>query len=206
MKKFKCRASAGGSLMTNPRAKGEMLSETTKNYVKDWMIEQIFGVQKNIKSKYLEKGIKLEDEAIDLAIQWLDLPFAIKNEESFEDEYFTGTPDLILKDEVIDIKCSYSAFTFPLFEDNCPESGYIYQLQIYMHLTGKKRARVVFMLLNTPEDIAPWEDHFNYDKIPVKYKHKAFSVEYDPSVIEKLQDRVKQSREYIKNLNYGIIK
>ena len=33
MKEFKCRASAAGKLMTNPRNKSESLSETTKTFI-----------------------------------------------------------------------------------------------------------------------------------------------------------------------------
>ena len=104
---FKCRASAAGKLMTNPRNKTEILSETTKSYVKEWMKSQIYGYKKEITSKEMNKGIIFEDTAIDKAIECLDLPFAIKNEHRFEDEFFTGEPDLLLQDEVIDIKNSW---------------------------------------------------------------------------------------------------
>lgn len=200
MKTFKIRSSAAGKLMTNPKLKSETLSKTTKTYLQEWTKEQIYGFQKEISSKYLEKGIRLEDEAIDKSITWLDLDMALKNEETFEDEYFTGTPDLILENEIIDIKCSYDLFTFPLFETECPNSDYEAQLQVYMHLTGKKSARVVYLLLNTPDDIAPWESKFNYDDIDVKYRFKAFTVNYDPEVIEKLKERVIESRKYIDSL------
>ena len=31
-------------------------------------------------------------------------------------------------------------FSFPLFETELPEKDYFYQAQVYMHLTGKKKA------------------------------------------------------------------
>ena len=113
---FKARASSSGKLMTAPRLKTEILSETTKTYVKEWLTEQIYGFRKNINNKYLSKGLWLEDEAIDKTIELLDLSFAIKNEKSFEDDFFTGTPDLIVDGVVYDTKCSWDCFTFPLFE------------------------------------------------------------------------------------------
>ena len=100
MKEFKARASSAGKLMTAPRNKSEALSETTKSYIKEWLIEQIYGFRKEIKSKYIDKGNKLEDTAIDKAIEWLDLDFVMKNEDSFEDDFFTGTPDIITNDEI----------------------------------------------------------------------------------------------------------
>jgi len=54
------------------------LSETSKTYAENWLKEAIYGVRKEIKSKYLTKGLTLEDEAIDTAINWLDLPFVLK--------------------------------------------------------------------------------------------------------------------------------
>ena len=50
---FKCRASALGKLMTNPRSKSETLSQTTKSYLEEWVKEQIYGIKKQINSKYL---------------------------------------------------------------------------------------------------------------------------------------------------------
>lgn len=197
---FKCRASAAGKLATNPRSKTETLSETTKTFAKEWLIEQIYGYRKEIKSKYLDKGNQLEDVAIDKAIEWLDLKFALKNEKSFEDDFFTGTPDLVLEDEVIDIKISYDCFTFPLFESEIPTKDYFYQVQVYMHLTGKKKARVVYLLLNTPENIAPWEEPKDYENQPKENRIKTFEFEYQPEVIELLQDRIKEVRKFLKSL------
>lgn len=168
------------------------------------MKENIYGYRKEIKSKYLEKGTVLEDIAIDKAIEWLDLPFVIKNEKSFEDEFFTGTPDLILENEVIDIKCSYDCFTFPLFEEELPTDDYYYQLQVYMHLTGKKKGRVVYVLLNTPEEIAPWEEEKDYDDLDKKYRVKSYEFDFDEKVIEDLKEKVLLTREYLKEITKWI--
>ena len=195
---FKCRASGAGALMTNPRNKNEALSETTKTFVHEWIKENIYGVKKQISSKEINKGIEFEDMAIDKAIEWLDLPFAIKNEKRFEDDFFTGEPDLILQDSVHDIKNSWDAFTFPLFDTEIPTKGYEYQVQIYMHLTGLKRASVDYVLLNTPE--TPWSMEIDYTHLDKKFRIKTFEFEYDSEIIAKLQERVLLIREYINTL------
>jgi hypothetical protein len=194
---FKIRASAAGSIMTNPRSKSETFSETTLTFVEDWLKEQIYGVKKDFSSKYTKKGITLEDEAIDKSIEWLDLPVVLKNELPLSDEHFTGTPDLILDDEVLDIKCSWDAFTFPLFDNEIPTKDYMYQLQVYMALTGKRKARLVYVLLNTPEEINPYGINPNYDELDKKYRIKTFAIEYDESIISDLRARVEQIREYL---------
>lgn len=196
---FKIRASAAGKLMVNPRSKSETLSETTKTYVHEWAKEHIYGVKNEIKSKYLDKGLILEDTAIDKAIEWLDLPFTMKNEKFFEDDFFTGTPDLIVEGVVYDIKCSWSCFSFPLFENEIPTKDYFSQLQTYMHLTGCKKAVLTYVLLNTPEELT-YEPQHNYDNVDKKYKIKTFEIEYDPEVIEELKNRIINVRNYIKTL------
>ena len=196
---FKIRASATGKLMVNPRAKNETLSETTKSYIQEWAKEQIYGVKNQIKSKYLDKGLMLEDTAIDKAIEWLDLPFTMKNEKFFEDDFFCGTPDLIVNDVVYDIKCSWSCFSFPLFENEIPTKDYFYQLQTYMHLTGCKKAVLTYVLLNTPEELT-YEEKHNYDNVDKKYKIKTFEIEYNSEVIEDLKNRIINVREYINTL------
>ena len=158
-------------------------------------------MRKEIKSKYLTKGLKLEDTAIDKAIEWLDLPFAIKNEKFFENEFFCGTPDLIVENIVYDIKCSWDCFTFPLFENEIPNKDYFYQLQVYMHLTGCKKAVLTYVLLNTPEELT-YEEKHNYDNMDKKYRIKTFEIEYSEEVIADLKQRVTNVREYLKTINY----
>lgn len=185
--------------MTNPRDKKELLSETTKSYVQEWLKESIYGVRKEIKNKYLSKGLKLEDEAIDKAIEWLDLPFTLKNETFFEDDFFTGTPDLIVNETVYDIKCSWDCFSFPLFDKEIPTKDYYYQLQVYMYLTGCKKAVLTYVLLNTPEELT-YEEKHNYDSLDKKYRIKTFEIEYSSEVIAELIKRVINVREYITQL------
>lgn len=199
MKEFKIRASASWKLMTAPRSKTESLSETTKTYLKEWAIEQIYGIRKEIKSKYITKGLKLEDEGIDKAIEWLDLEFVLKNEQYYEDDYFCGTPDIVTDDEVLDIKISYTPHTFPLFEEKIPTIDYKYQVNVYMHLTGKKKARVVYLLLETPPELNYGEVQ-DYSELDLKYRFKTFHFDYDETIIKELQKKVEESRCYLEKI------
>lgn len=193
---FKARASGAGSLMVTPRSKTETISKTTQSYLQDWAKEHIYGIRKQIKSKYIDKGLTNEDYAIDQAIKMLDLPFVLKNVESFEDDYFTGTPDIVTDTEILDVKCSWDCFTYPLFEQEIPTDGYFYQLQVYMHLTGRKTARLVYVLTDTPAEMQ-WGEMVSYQHVADKFKIKTFTVKYQPEIIEQLQQRVIAAREYI---------
>lgn len=195
---FKARASAAGKLMVMPRSKSETISETAKTYLQEWLKEKIYGLKKEISNKFIEKGNDCEDEAIDFAIDVLNLPFALKNEKYFENEYFTGTPDLIISDTVIDIKNSWDCWTFPLFENECPNRDYFAQLQVYMNLTGLKKAKLVYVLMNTPET---WNSlEIDYSHVPSKYRVKSFDIDYNPEFIETLKEKVVEARKYIKTI------
>lgn len=196
---FKARASGAGSLMVTPRSKTEVLSKTTQSYLQDWVKEHIYGIRKQIKSKYIDKGLSNEDFAIDHAIKMLDLPFVLKNSESFEDDYFTGTPDIVTDTEVLDIKCSWDCFTFPLFAEEIPTDDYFYQLQVYMHLTKRKSARLVYVLTDTPAEMQ-WGEMVSYDHVADKFKIKTFDVKYDINVIAQLQTKVAEARNYISSI------
>lgn len=202
-KNFKARASSAGKLMVSPRNESEALSETTKTYLQEWLKSEIYGVKKEIYSKKIEKGIMLEDEAIDFVVANLDIPFTIKNEKSFEDDFFTGTPDIILDDTIIDIKVSWDCFTFPLFDTEIPTKDYFYQLQVYMHITCKRAAKLVYVLLNTPENLTLGMAD-DYSGVDPKYRIKVFDVKYKPEIIEVLKEKVILANEYINNLKQTI--
>lgn len=196
--KFKCRASALGMLMTSPRAKSETLSQTAKSYIEDWVKEQIYGVQKQIKSKYIQKGLALEDQAIEFYSMVMDKSFMIKNLDKYEDDFFTGTPDCIFEGVVYDFKTSWDCYTFPLFDD-VPDNGYFYQLQVYMHLTGLKKAKLVYTLQDTP-DYLTYEEPVSYAHVEDKYRVKEFEIVYDPKVIEKAKEKVLEARVYVETM------
>lgn len=197
MKQFKIRCSAIGSIMTNARTKGQ-LSKTTLSYVDEWLKEQIYGRRKDIINKYLSKGNIVEDESIDFLASVKDYGFLMKNEEHFENDFLTGTPDVITKDEVIDLKNSWDCFTFPLFAKELPNKDYYWQLQGYMALTGLSKAKLVYTLMNTPEELGS----DNYDNIDVKYRIKTFEIERDEEAIESIYKRVTEIRDYINKLNF----
>ena len=195
MEQFKCRASASGKLAPNPKKKEDLIAKTTITYLHEWAKEQIYGYRKKLDTKQIRKGLEFEDMAIEKAIEWLDLPFVLKNTERREDDYFTGEPDLIKNGIIYDIKNSWDWTTFPLFEDKIPTDDYFYQLQVYMHLWGLKKAVLVYVLLNTPE--TKYEPEISYDHVGKEYRIKTFKVDYDKKVIEMLQDKVLKCREYL---------
>ena len=76
---MKIRCSSLGKIMTSPKSKGEVLSQTSKTYLKELAIEEKFGIRKEFSSRYTDKGNIQEDTAIEMASKVLSLPFALKN-------------------------------------------------------------------------------------------------------------------------------
>ena len=66
--------------------------------------------------------------------------------------------------------------------------------------TPKTTARLVYVLLNTPDDIPNWEQKKNYSDLDKMYRIKTFVVNYEPEVIELLKNRVIESRNFLNNL------
>jgi len=229
MEIFKIRASSAGKIAG---VKG--LGETGKSYCKQWLKETLYKRRTEIKSKYIDKGNRLEEEGFTLMALQLDLGMVYKNHEFFKDDYFCGTPDLIHNGVVYDNKCSWSLDTFPMFESEIPNSDYFNQLQVYMHLTGCRKASLCYTLIDADIDLVmqavKWttearnifktisnmvytksafgeyiEEFCNgftgpFVEIPESDRIKTFEFEYDPQVIEKLQSRVVECREYINSL------
>lgn len=225
IKTFKIRCSGIGQIMTNPRSKTEILSETTKTFCEDYLRIQIYGKQKQVKSKYLDKGNKNELEALDFAAKYLDLGMLPKNELFFENDFITGTPDAFTNDFIIDVKNSWDCFTFPLFDTEIDNKAYELQLQGYMHLTGKKKAKLIYCLTDTPIHLIEKECYYycesngiemdeeilnsfiekmTYQNIPDKFKIKIFDLDYDENVIKAIFDRVILCREYIEKLIFNL--
>ncbi len=152
--KVKIRASSIGDIMTAPREKKEELSETCKNKLIDIYSEITTGRKKEISNCYIEKGLNVEGDSIALYNRLREVE-CVKNELRFENEWVTGTPDLINErrngtKKVIDIKSKWDVHTFNIAILKGVSNLYYWQLQSYMWLTGADSAELANCLVNTP--------------------------------------------------------
>jgi hypothetical protein len=130
-----------------------------------------------------------------------------------------------LTSEVIDIKNSWDAGTFPLFDENI-NSDYYWQLQGYMNLTKKQKAKLIYCLMDTPIHLIEKEakyysisqgfeelevhiyDQFfknmTYANVPANLKIKVYEIDRNDNDIKKIKDRVIECRNYIEQLNEKI--
>ncbi len=199
------------------------LPKGAKTYVKEWIKRKLFRRKKEWRNNVIDKGLAVEYDAINLMAEVYGLEGVRKNEERFDNEYMEGTPDVI-HELVRDTKASWDLFTFPMFDDEIPNDDYWWQLQGYMILTGKKKASLDYVLIDTPlpiiqlelkklyfqsggcaEDWTP-EKHdalipnYQFNDIPKEYRVKSFEFEFDPSCVDQIKERVELCRKYVDSI------
>lgn len=151
---YQFRASSIGALMTDSRTK-EPLGETAKAKLLEVYLKEVYGRDKELINKYINKGLQVEEDSITLYSR-NKKTFFKKNEERLSNEFICGTPDLFEGEtiqkatEIIDIKSSWDIHTFFGVMTKAMNKNYIYQLQSYMALTGAKNAKLVYCLVSTP--------------------------------------------------------
>jgi hypothetical protein len=202
---------------------------TATNYIRDCWLKNTYNYDEPMVTNEILKGLLCEDQSIELLGRVMnDNTFRLKNQVTYCDSHFTGTPDIILDDEwVEDIKSSWSLRTF--FEATRPDPLYYAQGQVYMALTGRKRFRVAHVLVDTPQAIVDEECkrfyyRFSGDEsnphyidavektramhapswmVPEPQRVKRFEFHRDDRYIDTLRSRVETARKIYATLSLG---
>jgi hypothetical protein len=223
----KIRCSSLGKLMTEPKSVADKnagaLSETAKTMLIEVYAKAVYGREKEVQSKPMKKGVLVEDDSIALLSRHDGVLYQ-KNEIRQENEFIGGTPDIITDELVIDIKSSYDIWTFLANVDSKIDKGYWWQLQGYMMLTKRRKASLVYCLSNMPDHMVETEKYYllkrldviseespeylieaaklermlKYDDIPVNERVIKYDIDFDDSVVELVESKVKTAREYLK--------
>lgn len=159
MREVKFRCSSIGRLMTEPKTiKEGPLSVGAKTYIRELAAQEIFGVEFEVSSKEMEKGILVEPDAIALLnrVRGLDLT---KNTERRSNAWITGECDLFNATARMghDLKCSWSVKTFPIAAVDCEDKLYEWQMRGYMALWDADEWSVDYALIDTPEHLIGFE-------------------------------------------------
>lgn len=204
MKEYLFRPSSIGKLMSEPKSKSEgPLSVGAKSYLREIATQDIFGVDFEITSKYMDKGIRCEDNSIDLLNQVIGTSLS-KNTERRKDDFLTGECDLFDFDTRIgyDLKTSWSLQTFPAFEIDCTDKIYEYQMRSYMRLWDAQKWVVAYAMVDTPEDLIrfePMELHI-VSHIPPEHRITMWTITRDMEIEAKMVEKMRHARDYLKEL------
>jgi hypothetical protein len=186
--------------MTDPKTKGAGLSEGAKTYLRELASQEIFGVNFSISSKYLTKGIEVENNSIALlnSVRGTSL---VKNTERRSNDYITGECDLYdaKNKRGHDLKSSWSIQTFPLLAQDAVDKGYEWQMRGYMMLWDAEEWSVDYALVDTPERLIgyePLELHL-VSHIPERLRLTSWALKRDMELEAKIVEKVKLAREYL---------
>jgi hypothetical protein len=197
---------------------------TALSYIRDCWLRDKYGYDEPVLTNERLKGLVCEDEAIGVVERQLGGPWRVKNQTQYENDWFTGTPDIVLDDAVEDVKCSWTLKTF--FDVQHPSALYYAQLQVYMDLVGVNTARLCHVLVDTQEEITLEEQkryyfRFNCDEsnphyleccrkvdamhngsrlVPEEQRIKVFAIERNDTYLMKLRKRVEQARGIYESL------
>lgn len=161
-------------------AKG--LGQTGYSYLESWLKEAMFKRRPEIKSKYIDKGNISEEDGFTLLTLQKGLGMVYKNEKHFENDFMTGTPDLIHDGIVYDNKCSWSLDTFPMFDKEVPNKDYYWQLQTYMELTGCDKSVLAYTLIDA--DISLIQQAVKWETDPEKIYRIICNMVYTQSAFD----------------------
>lgn len=226
---YKFRCSSLGNLMPGPRAKAGQLQTTQQTELSKIYLKEVWGFEKQVSTKQMEKGEYCEPEGIGMLCTevYPKVPY-LKNTKRFENEFIAGTPDLdaFKHKKVHDIKSSWDLDTF---HRASVDKSNEFQIKGYGWLLGYDQLEVDKILMSAPDHIRDRElswlekrytdmnkdledpgfqkDHklldlaLDYKRIPAKHRIKQFEVAWDSAFPDFIRDNVLILRNELKNMS-----
>lgn len=223
---YKVHASALGNIMTGSRDKDDPLGETCKSELMSEYVWEKYRRSKDFVNKFTEKGTVVEEQSMTLYSRVKRKPF-FKNNETFENDYFTGTPDIITSTDIIDLKSSWDIHTFMANLHKAINTKYRWQLMAYMDMCEIESAKLVYCLVNTPDKLiidaerklgwdmqvidpeaddayqmacAQLRKEMIFDDIPIEERYIEFTIDYDYKEIDKAKKKIDLCRNFLNEL------
>lgn len=177
------------------------LSAGAKTYLGKLAKQFVYSYNKVVETKYMDKGLACEDEAIDM-INRLRFESYTKNTERREDEFLTGECDIYVPGvKTIDTKVSWDLDTFPALSEDCHDSLYEWQGRAYMRLWDVPEHEVCFVMLNTPDELIRYEQRELHEVEHIDPALRLTSITYqrDAALEEKMVNKCRVAQKYLLN-------
>ena len=217
------RSSEAGKIIS----KSGKLTQGVQTYLTELFAEKIYGVRKEITSKYFEKGVINEIDGVELLNRTLHPHlFLSKNHNRFQNDFVQGEIDCETKEIIYDIKNAWDQFTFEKAELTW---DYEWQLRAYMWLWNKHKARLFYCLTQMPDHLIEAEakrywyrekldihnpeglemedvltafyEKYDFSKLPDEERFKVWEIHHEEEKIEQMQDAVSEARKYLNQLD-----
>lgn len=200
MRELMIRCSSLGKIMTEPKTKAEgELSVGAKTYIRELAQQEIFGIDFEFSSKETQKGVEMEGEAIALLNRVRGLALE-KNTERRTNGLISGECDLFDASarKGYDLKCSWSAKTFPGWVKDCEDKLYEWQMRGYMLLWDASSWEVAYALVDTPERLIGYEPLQMHvvSHIPEHMRLTGWQIERDAEKERDIERKVKAAQAY----------
>lgn len=217
------RASGLGNIIS----KSGKLTQGVQSHLLELFVEKTYKTRKEITSKYFEKGVLNEIDAIALINRTLHPNlFLSKNHNRFQNDFVQGEIDLETKEIVYDAKNAWDQFTFEK-----SELSWIYewQLRAYMWLWNKPKARLFYCLTDMPDHLIEneakrywyrekldihnpegleYEDvymafsqKYDFSHLSDEERFKVWEINHDEKDVERMKDSVNDARNYLNQLD-----
>lgn len=178
------------------------LSAGAKTALKTMAKEFLFGYHKTVETKYMDKGLILEDQAIEF-LNMLWLKRYVKNTVRLTNKFLTGECDILVENvETIDTKVPWDLSTFPILSEDAHDAMYEWQGRGYMQLYNVSQHRVVYVMMDTPDDlIKPWEqvELHKVSHLPDHMRVTSITYMRDMELEAKMDRKLAACREYLLN-------
>jgi hypothetical protein len=176
------------------------LSAGAKTFLKVLAKEFIFGYHKVVETKYMDKGLALEQAAIKF-INNRRFKNYKKNTERRLSQYLSGECDIYVPGvKTIDTKVSWSLDTFPALSEDAHDPIYEWQGRAYMKLWDVPEHEVIHVLLDTPDELLPrWEQRELHQVSHIDPDLRITSITYkrDAALEAKLDRKCQVAHDYL---------
>lgn len=194
------RASSLADIMAD--GKGEDgLSVGAKTAITTMAKEFIYGYDTIITSKYMDKGLQVEDRSIALLNSVLFTNY-VKNTERRTNDWITGECDIVGSDRIHDIKSSWSLSTFPVLASQGKDTTYEWQGRAYMMLWDMDTFEIDYCMVNTPDSLIGYEPYNIHIVEHIAPELRVTRVVYqrDKELEDKIKLKVDAARKYYEHV------
>lgn len=179
------------------------LSAGAKTYLGKLAKQFLYSYNKVVETKYMDKGLRLEDEAIEF-LNRMRFKNYKKNTERRESEFLTGECDIYVPGvKTIDTKVSWDLDTFPALSADAHDPLYEWQGRAYMKLwPDVHEHEVAHVMLDTPPELIRYEqpELHRVSHIDPALRITSITYQRDLDLQAKLDAKCKAAHNYLMNL------
>lgn len=184
------------------------LSAGAKTFCEQVAGEFVYGYERIVTGKYMEKGLQVENRSIEL-YNSVFFTNHRKNTERREIEWMSGECDIVAPTRIVDIKSAWSLDTFPKTSSQAHDLVYEWQGRAYMRLWTKPEFELAWCLVDTPEELVGYEDeqlHFVEHRLDPQMRVTTRLYKRDEDLERRMEIKARAANRYINQVIETIVR